>query len=263
MLLTACLLFASCDKESPARFREHLQGTWLLNSYDGMEVPLDEYMALTFKQISFSTKGRVTCYGVVTAEDSVGRIYHQWGSNIIPYDVYCCDLKLEGIFEGLLGHLTPMPMVREYNYLESTDSTINMELVYYSMGGVEAAKPYSVMSMDKLPLDYAAADSIYGVWQFKTRNGAEFTNCRIQFKPDGALNFEFRIGENEWQATSTEDYYNLYNDFLAVTVKDNSEFGVPVTWAVKCFRITGYKETTSLELSTEEDVYTLSYISPN
>ncbi len=263
LLLAACLLWTSCEKVSPAHFREHLQGTWLLSSFDGEEVPLDEYMALTFKQISFTTYGRVTCQGVTTVEDSLGRIGHKWGENTIRYDVYCCDLKVYGEYSGLFGYMTPMPMEREYNFLESTDSTISMELVSYMMGGAEAPMPYSVMAMDKLPVSYSAADSIYGVWQFKTRNGAEFTDCRIQFKPEGALNFEFRIGENEWTATSTEDYYNLYDDFVAVTVKDNSIIGVPETWAVKCFRITDIKQMTSLELTSSDAVYTLSYISPN
>ncbi len=264
LLLILSVTLVSCSKENPARFRQHLEGTWLLNSFDGTSVPLNEYTVFTFDQMSFSTKGKIECYGIKTfADTSNGLVYHKWDKNNLSYDLYCCDMRMEGTLSGLFGYTTPIEIEREYNYISSTDSTIEMELVYYAMGGTEAPKPYSYMAMDKLLDIYDVADSLYGVWQFKTKNGEDYSNCRIQFLPEKKLNFEFRVGENEWEFTSAEDYYNLYEDFLAITVRYNSEFGVANTWGVTCFRIKSLKQAASLVLATDTDTYTLSFISPN
>ncbi len=263
LIAAVCFLASSCDQENPAYFREHLEGTWLLNTYDGQEVPLNEYLAMSFDNRSYTTIGYLECYGIKTMYDSTGNICHKWEKNDFRYDLYCCDIKITGEFSGLFGYTTPVSMIREYNYLESTDSTVVLDLVLYAMGGAETDAPYSTMKMDKLIDKYDAPDSISGVWQFKTKNGEEFTDCRIQFKDKGVLNFEFRIGENEWEAHSTTDYYNLYEKFVALTVKDNKEFGVEGTWGVTCCKIDSLRQKESMVLTTQTDTYTLSFISPN
>ncbi len=263
LIAAACILITSCEQDNPAYFREHLEGTWLLNTYDGQKVPLNEYLAMSFDNQSYTTIGNLECYGIKSMYDSAGNLCHKWDKNKFKYDLYCCDIKITGEFSGLFGYMTPVSMIREYNYISSTDSTVVLDLVFYAMGGQEVSAPYSTMSMDKLIDKYAAPDSISGVWQFKTRNGEEFTDCRIQFKDEGALNFEFRVGENEWESRSNEDYYNLYEKFVALTVKDNAIFGKEGTWGVTCCSIDSLKQNVSMVLSTQTDKYTLSYISPN
>ncbi len=263
LIVAACMLVSSCSQDNPAYFREHLSGTWILNTYDGQTVPLNDYVVMSFENRHFSTLGDLDCYGIITMYDSVGKLCNKWDKNSMRYDLYCCDIKITGKFSGLFGYTTPISIVREYNYLSSTDSTVVLDLVVYAMDDQEISAPYSTMSMDKLVDKYAVPDSISGVWQFKTKNGEEFSDYRIQFKDDGVLNFEFRAGENDWEARSTQDYYNLYEKFVALTVHNNPVFGVEDTWGVTCCKIDSLKQNVSMILTTQTDSYKLSYISPN
>lgn len=250
------LLLPSCSGESPAYNRENIKATWIADTYDGV---LQDERNCTV--ITFQSSGTVVYEGVL----SLGNSEYQWGTNNLRYDTYCCDLSISGTYEGLYGYTSPMDTYQEYTFAHSQDSLMTLALESMSLGGVEVTPEYSTVTMRKIPKTYAAADSLYGVWQFNTMNGGGFSDCRIQFGTEGALTMLRRTGENEWEPMgASEDYYRLYSDFLALTVYDNDIFGTSGKWDVRCFLIDSVSVVNGyMSLRSSGDIYGLSFISSN
>ena len=95
--------------------------------------------------------------------------------------------------------------------------------------------------------------------------GEDFSSYRIQFASDGGLTLSSRSGENDWTPMGAgEDYFRIYDDFLALTLYDNPVFGTPAKWDVKCFRIDSISDSTAtMSLRSAGESFTLSYISSN
>lgn len=255
-ILTCGLCAVSCNRENPAYNRENLKATWLVHTLDGS--PLDERSCTV---MTFTSSSTVTWAGVLTLEDA----NYQWGENTLLYDVYCCDLSVTGTFDGLFGYLAPMETAQEYSFVHHEDSLMTLGVERWMTGGEEVTPEFSQMTMRKLPASYSATDTIAGVWQFITRGGENFSSYRIQFASDGGLTLSSRSGENDWTPMGAgEDYFRIYDDFLALTLYDNPVFGTPAKWDVKCFRIDSISDSTAtMSLRSAGESFTLSYISSN
>ncbi|HIZ85391.1 MAG TPA: hypothetical protein IAC04_02750 [Candidatus Coprenecus stercoravium] len=256
VVASAAILLHSCNADNPAYPRENLKATWIVDIHDGEALDERDYTVMTF-----SSSGLVNYEGVLTLDSS----NYQWGENSLRYDIYCCDLSIYGTYSGLFGYLAEMETRQEYSFIVNEDSLMTLGVDVWSMGGAEAASPYSSMTMRKLPQSYAAADTLYGVWQFNTRNGEDFSGYRLQFQPEGVLTVSRRTGENSWEMMGdSTDYYSFYYDFMALTVYDNEEFGTSGKWDVKCFSIDSVSGRTGrMAIRSGGEEFMLSYISAN
>ncbi len=257
LLLSAVICAAvSCSQENPAYYRENLKATWLVHTHDGNL--LDER---SWQVITFESTGTVDWAGVLTLPDA----NFQWGENTLLYDIYCCDLSVHGGYEGLFGYLTSVETEQEYSFIVAEDSVMTLGVDSWKVNGTEVTPEFSSMTMRKLPAGFAETDTLAGIWQFNTRDGADFSGYRIQFLTDGTLSISARTGENSWQPMGGgEDYFRRYDDFLALTVYDNSAFGTPSKWDVKCFQIDSISSATgSMAMRSAGQSYTLSFISAN
>lgn len=255
VLVCACTA-VSCNRENPAYNRENIKATWLVHSLDGNM--LDERSRTV---MTFTSSGTLTWAGILTLEDA----NYQWGENTLLYEVYCCDLDVLGSFNGLFGHLTRIETEQNYSFIHNEDSLMTLGLERWTLGGEETVPEFSQMTMRKLPSTYASTDTIAGVWQFLTRGGEDFSSYRMQFAADGSLTMSSRSGENSWTPMGTgEDYYRLYDNFLALTIYDNPVFGTPSKWDVKCFEIESISDSTAtMSMHSSGESFTLSYISSN
>lgn len=255
-VMIAAGMAVSCNQESPAYNRENLKATWIVDTYDGNLLDERNYTVMTF-----TSSGTVVYEGVLTLDSA----NYQWGENTLRYDIYCCDFSISGVYSGLYGHLEDASTRQEYSFVLSEDSLMTLGVESYTINGFDVTPEYSEMTMRKIPLDYAVADTIYGVWQFNTRNGEEFMNYRVQFQPENVLSMSVRSGENSWDPVGNgEDYYRLYEDYLVMTLYDNWEFGTTGKWDVKCFLIDSISAASGrMTLSSGPDEYVLSYISSN
>ena len=247
---------SSCKAESPAYNRENIKATWIVDTYDGNMLDERNYTVMTF-----DNSGIVTYEGVLTLDSA----NYQWGSNDLRYEIYCCDFTITGAFSGLFGYLEEVYTEQKFDFILTEDSLMTLGVNTYSVDGTEIVPEFSQMTMRKLPRSYASADTLYGVWQFNTRNGTDFSNYRMQFQPDGVVTVSVRTGENSWEPMGAgEDYYNLYEDFIAMTLYDNYEFGTSGKWDVKCFLIDSISSVTGrMALQSGGDNYSLSFISSN
>lgn len=252
--LLLSLVIASCSKENPAYNRENIKAAWIVNDIDGSPlVERDCYFMV------FDESGIVTYHGVSTTDSG-----YVWDNNRLYYEVYCCDLTINGQLSGLFGYTTPITIDAAYDFISSEDSSMTLGIKSYSVNNVVTEPEYSSLGLEKLPSTYASADSISGIWQFNARNGQEYSDYRIHFQDDGGFVFYTRTGENEWTAGGDSDTYSLYDYFIALTLYDNAVFGTPSRWDVKCFIIDSVSKTTNrLALSSGEDSYVLSFISAN
>lgn len=256
VLAVAAWFAVSCNSDNPAYPRENLKATWIVYMQDGNVLDERDWHVMTF-----NSSGMVYWAGVLT----LGESGFQWGENTLYYDIYCCDLSVYGSFEGLYGHLTPVETEQEYYFIDNRDSSMTLGVESWKIGGAETVPEFTQMTMRKLPSTYAEVDTIAGVWQFNTLDGADFSGYRIQFQSDGTLVMSSRSGENSWiPMGGGEDYFRLYDDFLTLTVYDNSAFGTPAKWDVKCFQIDSISSATgSMAMHSSGQSYTLSFISPN
>lgn len=244
----------ACNRESPAYNRENIKATWLVHSLDGNALSERDCYFMTFDNSS-----RVTYYGIASTDSG-----YVWGNNRLSYEVYCCDLKINGQFSGLFGYMTPLSIKAEYDFVSHEDSSMVLGVRKYVVNDAETEPEYSRMSMKKLPSSYAATDSVSGIWQFNTKNGVEFSDYRVRFGNDGTFMFYTRVGENDWSEGNMTDSYNLYDKFMALTLYDNEVFGTAAKWDVRCFGIeTASKTTNRLVLHSGDDTYSLSFISAN
>ena len=246
----------SCSQDTPAYNSAHLNATWIVDTYDGNLLDERNYTVMTF-----TSSGTVKYEGVLTLDSA----NYQWGENTLRYDIYCCDFSISGTYSGLYGYLNGVDTYQEYSFVLSQDSLMTLGVDSYTINGAEVTPEYSQMTMRKIPLDYAAADTLYGIWQFNTRNGEEFMNYRVQFLPDNVLSMSVRSVENYWDPEGDgEDYYRLYEDFLVMTLYDNWEFGTTGKWDVKCFLIDSISMASGrMSLRSGPDEFVLSYISSN
>lgn len=267
MTTLTCCMVLSCNTVSPAYNRENIKATWILDTYDGVLQDERDFTVMTF-----DASGAVRYEGVLSLEDA----NFQWGQNGLYYETYCCDLSITGSFEGMFGHVSRIRTSQQYTYQHSEDSLMTLALESYSLDGEDVtAVQYSNMTMRKLPRTYAQADSIQGIWQFNTRNGSDFSDCRLQIGASNALTVLRRTGENTWTpmggvtdstdstaSTVYADYYNLYHDFIALTVYDNDILGTAGKWDVKCFTIDSVSILNGrMYLQSSGDTYGLSFIS--
>ena len=256
VIVIAVCVITSCNRDNPAYNRENLKATWIVDTYDGNLLDERDYTVMTF-----TSSGTVRYEGVLTLDSA----NYQWGENTLRYTIYCCDFSINGLFSGLYGYLDQVSTRQEYSFIVSQDSLMTLGVESYSINGTEVTPEYTQMTMRKIPLDYAVADTLYGVWQFNTKNGGGFMNYRVQFQPDNVLTMSVRSGENAWEPLgSGEDYYRIYEDFLVMTVYDNLEFGTSGKWDVKCFLIDSLSMASGrMALRSGGDDFGLSYISSN
>lgn len=256
VMLSAAWLAASCSGDNPAYNRENVKGTWLVDIRDAAELPERDWTVATF-----NSAGTVVLEGVLTQEDA----NFQWGNNTLMYEIYCCDFSIDGNFSGLFGFSGDAGTEQEYYFVDSRDSLMTVGIESLLIDGVEVVPEFSQITMRKLPADYAAVDTLAGVWQFNTRDGATFTDYRIQFHNDGALTVSSRTGENSWTPMGGgEDYFNRYDNLLALTLYDNAAFGTPAKWDVRCFQIDSVSIPSGrMAMRSAGSSYTLSYISSN
>lgn len=254
--LAAVLISAlSCDNDNPAYNRENMRGTWIVDTYDGMQLAYDDYTVQ-----NYNGSGTLSVYGILSVADS-GR---QWGMNSLYYDIYCCGMTVDGSYSGLFGHTSEVSTSQEYEFSATADSSVTLLNTLYLINDAEFSPGFSTVTMRKLPYTYSSADSISGIWQFSSRNGQPFSDYRFQFLPDGQLVFFSREGENNWIRGNDRDYYSLYHDFMAVTLYDNDVFGTDGMWDVACFRIDGISPSAgSMTIGTYTDTYVLTYVSSN
>lgn len=255
-VLFSAVLLHSCNADNPAYPRENLKATWIADTYDGVLQDERNYTVMTF-----SPSGTVTYAGVLTLDSA----NYQWGQNTLNYDIYCCDLSIRGKYSGLFGCLQEMETYQEYSFVVNEDSLMTLAVDSWSMGGVETEPWYSQMTLRKIPSTYSRADTLYGVWQFNTRNGEEFSDYRLQFLSDGVLYVSERTGENSWATMGdSTDYYSLYHDYIALTLYDNGAFGTPGKWDVRCFSIDSVSGRSGrMAVRSGSDEYMLSFISAN
>ena len=248
VIVIAVCVITSCNRDNPAYNRENLKATWIVDTYDGNLLDERDYTVMTF-----TSSGTVRYEGVLTLDSA----NYQWGENTLRYTIYCCDFSINGLFSGLYGYLDQVSTRQEYSFIVSQDSLMTLGVESYSINGTEVTPEYTQMTMRKIPLDYAVADTLYGVWQFNTKNG--------QFQPENVLSMSVRSGENSWDPVGNgEDYYRLYEDYLVMTLYDNWEFGTTGKWDVKCFLIDSISAVSGrMTLSSGPDEYVLSYISSN
>ena len=249
VIVIAVCVITSCNRDNPAYNRENLKATWIVDTYDGNLLDERDYTVMTF-----TSSGTVRYEGVLTLDSA----NYQWGENTLRYTIYCCDFSINGLFSGLYGYLDQVSTRQEYSFIVSQDSLMTLGVESYSINGTEVTPEYTQMTMRKIPLDYAVADTLYGVWQFNTKNGG-------QFQPENVLSMSVRSGENSWDPVGNgEDYYRLYEDYLVMTLYDNWEFGTTGKWDVKCFLIDSISAVSGrMTLSSGPDEYVLSYISSN
>ena len=202
VIVIAVCVITSCNRDNPAYNRENLKATWIVDTYDGNLLDERDYTVMTF-----TSSGTVRYEGVLTLDSA----NYQWGENTLRYTIYCCDFSINGLFSGLYGYLDQVSTRQEYSFIVSQDSLMTLGVESYSINGTEVTPEYTQMTMRKIPLDYAVADTLYGVWQFNTKNGGEFMNYRVQFQPENVLSMSVRSGENSWDPVGNgEDYYRLY-----------------------------------------------------
>lgn len=256
VIVCALAFSVSCSKENPAYNRENIKATWLVDTRDGNRLDERDWTVMTF-----DNSNTVTWEGVLSLED----IGCQWGSNTLIYDIYCCDFSIYGTFSGLFGFVDQVVTTQEYDFVHSEDSLMILGLKKLFIDSQEVTPEFSQMTMRKLPSTYADVDTIAGIWQFNTLDGADFSGYRVQFNDDGTLTVSLRTGENTWQPMGGgEDYFRLYDDFLAMTLYDNAAFGTPSKWDVKCFQIDSISDLTgTMAMHSSGQSYTLSFISPN
>lgn len=258
-ILLICIVFLpvlqSCNKRSPAYYRNNIIGHWIVDTYD--DAKLNEK---DFTVMSFNTNYEVVFEGRLSSDDG----NFKWGKNALNYNIYCCDFSIYGIYKGFFGFTSNAITKQEYDFVSVEDSLVTVKCTKYIINKNEVTPEYSTMTMRKIPNTYAKADSLYGIWQFKTKNGKDFSNYRIQFKTEGATSFYMRDANNQWSSPSAEDYYNKYHDFLAITLFNNSVFGRENLWDIACFTINSLSHSAgTMNLSSGNDEYVLSYISPN
>ena len=178
VIVIAVCVITSCNRDNPAYNRENLKATWIVDTYDGNLLDERDYTVMTF-----TSSGTVRYEGVLTLDSA----NYQWGENTLRYTIYCCDFSINGLFSGLYGYLDQVSTRQEYSFIVSQDSLMTLGVESYSINGTEVTPEYTQMTMRKIPLDYAVADTLYGVWQFNTKNGGEFMNYRVQFQPENVL----------------------------------------------------------------------------
>lgn len=290
-LACTLVLAVSCNGgQSPAYERENIKGAWIIDVVDGQPLPERDYMIA-----SFTSSGTVSLQGLYTQADA----NYQWGYNTLLYEVYCCDLEVDGIYNGLLGYTTAMTTYQQYDFIDVQDSLMTISPRTYRIEDLDVDPGFSQLTMRKIPSNYSSSDSLQGVWQFQLRNGEDYSNHRMQFLADATMTISERTGENSWKImgggrgdstddgdngdngdngsgddggaddgggsiTVDSDYYSLYHDFIALSIYDNSEFGTPSKWDVKGFIIDSlFRSEGLMYLHCGEDSYVLTFISSN
>lgn len=253
----ALLMLSSCSNENPAYNRENIKATWIVKYYNNQTLPLAmrDYTVITFDN-SFGA----THWGIL----SKGTGDYQWGSNALTYDVYCCDLAINGTYSGLYGYITPVTTHQEYIFSSVEDSVMTISNAVYQINQAYITPEFTDMTMEKITSKYASLDSLAGVWQFLERDGKEYNDYRIQFLSDGKLSLFKLSPDNQWVLMEGDNYFHKYDYFLPLTLWSNEEFGTVNHWDVKCFEIvecTPKMGTMTLTDHTSE--YKLSFISSN
>lgn len=247
-------LFVSCSKESPAYDRENIKASWIVEMKDYYPLSIVDYNVLTFMN-----GGELECYSDINEADTS----KVWGRNSLSYEVYCCDMKIEGKIKEAYGFVSETQISAEFDFLSSNDSVVTLSVKSAKVSESDVTPSFQTLTLKKLPSDYAATDSLQGIWQFNTRSGEPFEDYRIQFNGE-RLGFYERVGENEWRLVNQEDLYTRYSSLLILRLFSNKVFGTPLTWDVKKFLIDELSPSEgSMILRDDIHTYKLSYISAN
>lgn len=247
------IIAVSCSKQKPSYNRENLKGIWVADTYDGML--LDERKWVTYK---YGAEGTVELGGVLTSGDG----NYKWGSGLMSYEAYCCDVVQSGDLTGFFEIPLKVSVYQNYDIYESADSLVTLRLLSFTINKEEVPSDYNMLTMRKIPLSSSSSDSLVGIWQFATVDGQPFERYRLEFSAQKKVVF-YVDDDGEWMATGgDEDYYNKYHDFLALTLYDNPYFGTPSYWDVACFSdLYASPYNSYMTFSSGNHVYTLTYVS--
>lgn len=216
-VIVSLLMISSCSKTKPSYNRENLKGDWVVRVYDGSVVNPDRW-----KLYSFGEKGSLKVTGIRNLGDGD----FEWGSSDLLYEAYCCDVSYGGDIRGFLGISVSAYLERDYNFIESRDTMVTMELVSERLNGEDVYSDFNRVTMTRLSSEYSSTDSLQGIWQTSTRNGEKFEEWRMVFYSDGSFVMMTQSGSGRWTPVSEEDgSYLVYDDFAAVTVFDNGYIG--------------------------------------
>lgn len=224
ILLLLGISISSCNKVSPAFNRENIKAAWI--------APSQNYIYL------FNNDNGVTISGIQNLSDG----NYKWKtSENLYYNVYCCSLEMSGTITGFFDIPTSMSIKFGYDIQKQKDSLLIIVPTQYDFNETPVDPGYTELRMDKLPNKYAAVDSIMGMWEVKTKDGASYDEFRLQFDNAGTMVYYFKNEAGEWterrKIGTEDDYYNKYSDFLALTVYDNDVLGTAEKWNVHLFSI--------------------------
>lgn len=251
-----CFALSSCSNYNPAYNRENIKATWIAEVKDGDSIaPPEQRMVYTFdKSGSVFFKGK----------NNKGDGNYKWSESSIVYSVNCCVLDVAGSLTGFYDIDTKVDVKFSFDIVKQRDSLLIITPTAYSLNDVEVEPGYVNLQMRKIPSTYAAMDSIIGVWEVKSRNGATYNEFRLMFS-SSAFAFYTKDGEGQWVTRSVgeegDDYCNLYYDFIAFTLYDNSIWGTASKWGVKCFSVKKaslYEKT--LNIASEDALYHLELV---
>ena len=246
VLLLSLPLLISCNKRSPAYYRNNMIGTWIMDIVDDEKLNESDYTVMTYNNMF-----ELQCMGKKADEDG----NFVWGEDKLTYNIYCCDFAIYGKRDDVY-------IRQEYDFVSAEDSLTTLEIRLNSIDDNECDAGFKTITMRKIPNSYYKADSLYGIWQFKTRNDEEFSDYRIQFSQNGSLSFYIRGENNEWSSPSNADTYNKYDDFMALTMFNNPVLGKEGMSVVAGFLIeTASPKTGIMKISSGNNKFELSYIS--
>lgn len=252
IFLISLPFLTSCNRTNPAYYRNNMIGTWIVDIQDDEKLKERDYTVMSFNDLF-----ELQCMGKKTDEDG----NNVWGKNKLTYNIYCCDFSIYGKYDGLFG-FSEVSTTQEYDFVSVEDSLLTLKVRSYIIDENEYDPGYKTLTMRKIPNNYAKADSLFGIWQFKTKNGQDFSDYRIQFSKNGSFVFYIREENNEWTSPSDVDKYSKYDDFLALTLFNNPVLAKEGMSDVVGFLIDAASPKTGvMKISSGDNKFELSYIS--
>jgi len=218
-IMVILLTMVSCSKVKPSYNRENLKGDWVVRVYDGVKVDPDRWMIY-----EFGSNGALEVTGIRNMGDGG----YDWDSSRLSYEAYCCDVSYAGDIKGFFGIPVSAYLEREYDFIESEDTLVTLELSAERLNGEVVYSDHNRVTMTRLSSDYSSTDSLSGIWQTSTRDGEKFEEWRMEFYKNGVFAMLTQSGTGRWISVGESGgTYSMYDDFAAVTVKDNEYIGIP------------------------------------
>ena len=217
LLGLSAAIAVSCNEHGPSYNRENMKGTWVVDKYDDEELPMEEWEVHTY-----DNSNGLEMWSLLSRENGD----EVWGSNKVYYEIYCCDVKINGTVSGVDGIVSQVYTEQEYDFATSQDSLVVLRTKKYLINEIEVEDVFKLRSQRRLPSTYSKTDSILGVWQLNFRDLEEMDeNYRFSFNSSGTVIIYEEVAENEWIPMSTTDKYYLYGGFRVMNLADNAVFG--------------------------------------